>query len=70
MQIIVETIIVAPALWVAGRLFAGKEKAKFTDAVWIVMLRVILSAIVGYFLYGACVIVYFSNLASVDKAFL
>ena len=27
-------IFVAPALWIAGRLLAGKQKAKFTDALW------------------------------------
>lgn len=51
-QIIVEIIIVAPVLWIAGRLLAGKEKAKFTDAVWIVVLGVILGAVISIFLHG------------------
>lgn len=51
-QIIVEIIIVAPVLWIAGRLIVGKEKAKFTDAIWIVVLGVILGAVVGAFLHG------------------
>jgi hypothetical protein len=33
-------IFVAPALWIAGRLLAGKQKAKFTDALWIVILGI------------------------------
>ncbi|MEM2276051.1 MAG: hypothetical protein QXM98_03025, partial [Thermoproteota archaeon] len=49
---IVEIIIVAPVLWIAGRLIVGKEKAKFTDAIWIVVLGVILGAVVGAFLHG------------------
>jgi len=51
-QIIVEVIIVAPVLWIAGRLLVGKEKAKFTDAIWIVILGVILGAVIGTFLHG------------------
>ncbi|MEM1557111.1 MAG: hypothetical protein QXT26_01095 [Thermoproteota archaeon] len=51
-QIIVEVIIVAPVLWIAGRLLVGKEKAKFTDAIWIVVLGVVLGTIIGTFLHG------------------
>jgi hypothetical protein len=32
-QIIVNIIVIAPALWISGRLFVGKGKAKFTDAL-------------------------------------
>ncbi|MCX8182871.1 MAG: hypothetical protein N3F08_00410 [Crenarchaeota archaeon] len=51
-QIIVSIIIVAPVLWIAGRVLAGKGKAKFTDAIWIVLLGVVLGSIVGAFLSG------------------
>ncbi|MEM3660700.1 MAG: hypothetical protein QXU11_09895 [Thermoproteota archaeon] len=51
-QIIVSVIIVAPVLWIAGRILAGKDKAKFTDAIWIVVLGVVLGSIVGAFLSG------------------
>lgn len=51
-QIIVSVIIVAPVLWIAGRILAGKGKAKFTDAIWIVVLGVVLGSIVGAFLGG------------------
>jgi hypothetical protein len=47
-QIVVEVIILAPVLWIAGRLLAGKDKAKFTDAIWIVVLGVILGAVANY----------------------
>lgn len=51
-QIIVQVIIVAPVLWIAGRLLVGKEKAKFTDAIWIVVLGVVIGAIIGNFIHG------------------
>jgi hypothetical protein len=51
-QIVVGTIIVAPVLWLAGRALVGKEKAKFTDAVWIVVLGTIIGAVVGAYIGG------------------
>ncbi len=51
-QIIVGLIVLAPVLWIAGRLLAGKDKAKFTDAIWIVVLGVVIGAIVGALLGG------------------
>ncbi len=51
-QIIVAAIILAPVLWFVGRIFAGKDKAKFTDALWIAVLGVIIGAIIGAFLPG------------------
>jgi len=46
-QIIVSTIIIAPILWLVGRALAGKDKAKLTDAIWIVILGTIIGAVVG-----------------------
>jgi hypothetical protein len=51
-QIIVSTIIIAPILWLVGRALAGKDKAKFTDAIWIVVLGTVIGAIVGAFIGG------------------
>jgi hypothetical protein len=51
-QIVVGVIVLAPVLWIAGRLLAGKDKAKFTDAIWIVVLGVVLGAVVGFFVSG------------------
>ncbi|MGQ9719333.1 MAG: hypothetical protein ACUVWK_05820 [Nitrososphaerales archaeon] len=51
-RIIVGCIIVAPVLWLAGRSLVGKQKAKFTDAIWIVVLGVILGAVIGAFIGG------------------
>jgi hypothetical protein len=41
-----------PVFWISGRLLAGKEKAKFTDALWIVILGTVIQAALGYFLTG------------------
>jgi hypothetical protein len=51
-QIVVGTIIVAPILWIAGRSLVGKDKAKFLDAIWIVLLGTIINAVVGTFVGG------------------
>jgi hypothetical protein len=34
-------IFVAPSLWIAGRLLAGKQNAKFTDALWCVKVKML-----------------------------
>jgi chromate transport protein ChrA len=46
-QVIVGVIILAPVLWLVGRAMAGKEKAKFTDAIWIVVLGIVINAVLG-----------------------
>jgi hypothetical protein len=51
-QIIIGIIIVAPILWLVGRSMVGKEKAKFTDAIWIVALGIIINAIFGTLVHG------------------
>jgi len=70
-QIVVGTIIVAPVLWLAGRALAGKEKAKFTDAIWIVVLGAVIGAVVGAFSSGliAAVIMFVIWLALIKHFF-
>lgn len=51
-HIIVGVIIVAPVLWLSGRALVGKEKAKFTDAIWIVVLGIVISTVFGAFFVG------------------
>jgi hypothetical protein len=46
-QVIVGIVIIAPVLWLAGRALVGKDKAKFTDAILIVVLGTVIGAIVG-----------------------
>src|SRR4030042_4793906 len=56
-QIVVGTIIIAPILWLAGRALVGKEKAKFTDAIWIVLLGTVIGAVLGAHIGGLVVAV-------------
>jgi hypothetical protein len=69
-QIVVGTIILAPVLWLAGRALVGKEKAKFLDAVWIILLGTIIGAVVGA-LFGlvAAVIMFIVWLALIKHFF-
>ena len=53
--------IVAPVLWIAGRLLAGKQNAKFTDALWIVIIGTVIFYAAGYFLqdvFGSVILSY------------
>ena len=70
-QIVVAIIVIAPILWLVGRSLAGKDKAKFTDAIWIVVLGIIIGAIVSYFVGGliAAVIMFFVWLGLIKHFF-
>jgi hypothetical protein len=51
-HIIINVIVLSPVLWIAGRLLAGKDKAKFTDALWIVVLGTVIGAVFQALLEG------------------
>ena len=70
-QIVINIIILAPVLWISGRLLAGKDKAKFTDALWIVVLGTVIGGFFQYFFAGiiAAIIVLFIWLALVKHFF-
>jgi hypothetical protein len=70
-SIIVAIIIIAPVLWLVGRALVGKQKAKFTDAIWIVVLGVIIGAIVGALIGGliAAIIMFVVWLALIKHFF-
>ena len=51
-QVVVGVIFIAPVLWLAGRALVGKDKAKFTDAILIVVLGLVIGAIVNVFVGG------------------
>lgn len=70
-QIVVGTIILAPVLWLAGRGLVGGEKAKFLDAVWIVLLGTIIGAVVGAYIGGlvAAIIMFIVWLALIKHFF-
>ena len=48
-ELVIKIIVLSPAFWLAGRALAGKEKAKFLDAVWIVILGTLIGGIFSYF---------------------
>jgi predicted lysophospholipase L1 biosynthesis ABC-type transport system permease subunit len=48
-NVIINVVILSPVLWISGRLIAGKDKAKFTDAVWIVVLGTLIGLGFNYF---------------------
>jgi hypothetical protein len=47
--IITWLIFVMPALWISGRLLAGKQNAKFTDAVWITIIGAVVLTLFNAF---------------------
>ena len=51
-NIIVNTIILSPVLWLSGRAIVEKDKAKFTDAIWIVILGTVVGTLFGAFFTG------------------
>jgi hypothetical protein len=70
-QIVVSTIIVAPILWLAGRALVGKDKARFLDAIWIVLLGTVIGAVLGAFVGGliAAVVMFIIWLALIKHFF-
>ena len=48
-DLVIKIIILAPALWISGRVLVGKEKAKFLDAIWIIILGTLIGGIFSYF---------------------
>jgi predicted lysophospholipase L1 biosynthesis ABC-type transport system permease subunit len=48
-QILINVIVLSPVLWISGRLLVGKDKAKFTDALWIVFLGTLIGLGFNYF---------------------
>jgi len=51
-QMVVSVIVIAPILWLVGRTLAGKHRAKFTDAIWIVVLGTVIGTILGAVITG------------------
>ena len=70
-HIIVNIVLLSPVLWISGRLLVGKEKAKFTDALGIVILGTVIGSVFGYFFSGiiASIIVLIIWLALVKHFF-
>jgi hypothetical protein len=69
--LIVRIILLSPVLWIAGRLLVGSDKAKFSDAIWIVVLGTVVGAVFEALFSGilAVIIVLFIWLALVKHFF-
>jgi hypothetical protein len=52
LSIVINVVVNSLFVWLAGRALVGKEKAKFTDALWIVVLGAVIGGIIGAFLSG------------------
>jgi len=51
-HIIINVIILSPFLWLSGRAVVGKEKAKFKDAVFIVIIGTVVGTFFGVLFKG------------------
>nr|MDO8134632.1 hypothetical protein [Candidatus Njordarchaeum guaymaensis] len=71
LHVIVNVIIIGPVMWLAGRALVGKDKAKFTDALWIVALGTLIQSVLGYLFSGiiALIIVVLLWLALIKRFF-
>ena len=70
-QVIASAIVLTPVLWIAGRLLVGGSKARFIDALWIVILGTLIGGIIGFFNFGILspIIVLILWLALIKKFF-
>lgn len=50
--IIINTIILSPVLWLAGKAIVGGAKAKFTDAILIILIGTVIGTIFGAYFTG------------------
>ncbi len=57
LQVIINVIIIGPMLWLAGRILAGKDKAKLTDAIWIAALGTIIGLVFSHLFSGVIALV-------------
>ena len=51
-HVVVNIILLSPVLWISGRLLAGKDKARFIDALWIAILGTVIVDLLGIFVVG------------------
>ncbi|MEM1587782.1 MAG: hypothetical protein QW476_03135 [Candidatus Bathyarchaeia archaeon] len=46
---LIKIMVIALALWIVGRNTVGKKKAKFSDALWITFLGLIIGSLISRF---------------------
>jgi hypothetical protein len=52
LHVIIPAIVLSPVLWLVGRALVGKDKAKFTDAIWIILLGTLFGSVFSAFFTG------------------
>jgi len=52
LHILIPTIVLSPALWLAGRALTDKQRAKLTDAIWIVLIGTVFGSIFSVLFTG------------------
>ncbi len=70
-HVIINAIVLTGVLWISGRLLAGKDKAKFTDALWIAILGTVIADLLSLVIVGiiATLIVLFIWIALIKHFF-
>lgn len=51
-NIVINIIIISPAMWLAGIALVGRRKAKFTDAIGITIIGTVVATFFGAFFTG------------------
>ena len=51
-SIVINVVVQTLFVWLAGRIMVGAEKAKFTDALWIVVINALISGVLGALNWG------------------
>jgi hypothetical protein len=51
-DVLVNVIVVSPAFWLAGRVIVGTRKARFLDAVGIVVTGLVIGGVFQYYVRG------------------
>jgi hypothetical protein len=69
-NIIIWVIAAVPALWISGRLLAGKQNAKFTDALWIVIIGTVIFYFINWSITTFAPDIFNSLLASLIAYFI
>ena len=51
-NILVNSVVIVPSLWFAGKSLVGKGKARFIDAILIVVIGTVVGVVIGAFSLG------------------
>jgi hypothetical protein len=51
-NLVIQVVVMVPALWIVGRMLTSSQNAKFTDAIMIVVIGSVVSTIAGVIIPG------------------